>query len=161
MTVKIVTDSASDLPADLGHSLGISVVPLNVNFGSDSFKDGVTISSDEFYDRLARGPVLPTTSQPSPGDFVEVYDRRPSPILRRIIISAMGNWGCHYWLSDLKNRYGSLDEWEKRAVIVASYFLTDEGKHWRDHTKRTWNKTETMIRDWFCNRFQTQKNVPP
>ena len=75
MTVKIVTDSASDLPADLAESLGITVVPLNVNFGADSFKDGVTISADEFYDRLASGPSLPTTSQPSPGDFAEVYDR--------------------------------------------------------------------------------------
>jgi hypothetical protein len=92
--------------------------------------------------------------------LVEVYDRRPSPILRRIIISAMGNWGCHYWLSDLKNRYGSLHEWEKRAVILASYFLTDEGKHWRDHTKRSWNRIELMTRDWFSKRFQTQKSIP-
>jgi len=92
--------------------------------------------------------------------LVEVYELRSSPVLRRIIISAMGNWGCHYWLSDLKNRYGALDEWEKRTAILASYFLTDEGKHWRDHTKHSWNKIETIIRDWFCDRFQTTKDIP-
>ena len=92
--------------------------------------------------------------------LVEVYGRWPSPILRRIIISAMANWGCHWWLSDLKSQHSALHEWEKRALIVASYFLTDEGKHWRDHTKRSWGERETVIRDWFCKRFQTQKDIP-
>lgn len=75
MVVKVVTDSTSDLPADLAQSLGVTVVALNVNFGTESFKDNVTITADEFYERLIKGTVLPTTSQPSPGEFVEVYDR--------------------------------------------------------------------------------------
>ena len=74
MAVKVVTDSTSDLPSDLIEGLGITVVPCNVNFGTDSYKDGVDLSTDEFYERLVAGPVLPTTSQPSPGDFVEVYE---------------------------------------------------------------------------------------
>lgn len=92
--------------------------------------------------------------------LVDVYDKRPSPILRRLVIAAMSNWGCDYWLSDVKRHYSSLHEWEKRAVILASYFLTDEGKHWRDHTKGSWNPMETLIRDWFCDRFQTRKDFP-
>ncbi len=75
MTIKIVIDSAADLPADVAESLGITVVPLNVNFGAESFKDGVDISTDDFFERLACGPGLPTTSQPPPGDFAEVYDK--------------------------------------------------------------------------------------
>ena len=75
MAVKVVTDSTSDIPADLATGLGLTVVPLNVNFGTETFKDGVTMSADEFYERLTSGSTLPTTSQPSPGDFVEVYDR--------------------------------------------------------------------------------------
>ena len=62
--------------------------------------------------------------------MVEVYER-PSPILRRIVIAAMVNWKCHFWLSDLKNKYHSLDEWQKRSMILASYTLGDEGEHWR------------------------------
>jgi len=80
MGVIIVTDSASDLPSDVAEELGIKIVPLNVNFGTESFKDGVTISADEFYGRLIDGPVLPTTSQPSPGDFVEVYEQIPDDV---------------------------------------------------------------------------------
>ena len=75
MPVKVVTDSTSDIPADLAASLGITVVPLNVNFGTETFKDSVTLSADEFYARLTGGSTLPTTSQPSPGDFAEIYDR--------------------------------------------------------------------------------------
>ncbi len=75
MSVKIVTDSTSDLSPDLAESLGIAVVPCNVQFGTESLKDGVDIKSDEFYERLTTGPVHPTTSQPSPGDFVQVYDQ--------------------------------------------------------------------------------------
>ena len=74
MTVRIVTDSTSDLPEDIVQRLGITVVPLNVHFGTDSFKDGVDLSADEFYDRLLNGPILPTTSQPSIGEFAQTYE---------------------------------------------------------------------------------------
>lgn len=74
MPVKIVTDSSSDIPQDMLESLDITVVPCRVNFGTESLKDGVDISGEEFYQRLIDGPVHPTTSQPSPGDFLEVYD---------------------------------------------------------------------------------------
>lgn len=73
MAIRVVTDSTSDLPQDLVRSLGITVVPLNVNFGTESFKDGVSLSADDFYERLLNGPVLPTTSQPSIGEFADVY----------------------------------------------------------------------------------------
>ena len=75
MAVKIVTDSTSDMPTDLAESLGITIVPLNVHFGTDMFKDGVDITADEFYERLVTNDDLPRTSQPSPGEFIEVYDR--------------------------------------------------------------------------------------
>ena len=75
MAVKVVTDSASDLPQDLAHSLGITIVPLSVSFGTEAFKDGVDLSADEFYRRLVEGGELPKTSLPSVGDFVSVYER--------------------------------------------------------------------------------------
>jgi DegV family protein with EDD domain len=75
MPVKIITDSTSDLPADLVESLDIAVVPLNIHFGTETFKDGIDLLPDDFYGRLIDGPVLPKTSQPSVGHFAEVYDR--------------------------------------------------------------------------------------
>ena len=75
MTVKIVTDSLSDITGDLAQELGITVVPLTVLFGHESFLDRITITTDEFYRRLVHGDVWPTTTQPSPGDFVDVYQK--------------------------------------------------------------------------------------
>jgi DegV family protein with EDD domain len=71
--IAIVTDSTSDIPGAEAARLGIRVVPLNVHFGDEVLSDGVTIRGDEFYRRLQSGSVLPKTSQPSVGAFVDVY----------------------------------------------------------------------------------------
>ena len=73
MALRIVTDSTCDLPRDIVHSLNITVVPCNVHFGTDTYRDGIDIDAAEFYHRLATGTVHPTTSQPSVGALVEAY----------------------------------------------------------------------------------------
>ena len=73
MAVKIITDSLSDITSDLAEKLGVTIVPLTVFFGHESFLDRVTITTDEFYRRLIHGNVLPTTTQPAPGVFADVY----------------------------------------------------------------------------------------
>lgn len=75
MAVTIVTDSTADLPNAVAESLGITVVPQNVHFGTETYKDNVTITPDSFFSMLAASKELPKTSQASPGDFKEVYDR--------------------------------------------------------------------------------------
>ncbi len=75
MTVKIVTDSTSDLPPEVAQELGITVVPLYVRFGKESYRDGVDLSAEEFYRRLVQGDIFPSTTAPSPGDFTQVYQR--------------------------------------------------------------------------------------
>ena len=75
MPVKIITDSTSDLPPDIARELDIEVVPLKLRFGLDEYRDGIDITADEFYSRLVTEDDLPTTSQPSVGDFTEVYSR--------------------------------------------------------------------------------------
>ena len=73
MTVRIVTDSTSDMPAEMAQELGIPVVPLSVVFGEETLKEGSEISHDVFYERLAHSKDLPTTSSPSVGDFLDTY----------------------------------------------------------------------------------------
>ena len=73
MAVKVVTDSTSDLPPEIAQLWDITVVPLNVHFGDETFKDGVDIRPEEFYKRLVTEAKLPTTSQPSVNDFLQVY----------------------------------------------------------------------------------------
>lgn len=73
--VRIVTDSTSDIPEQLRQQYGIEMVPLKVHFGTETYYDAVTIQPGEFYDKLASSAKLPTTSQPSPADFLELYKR--------------------------------------------------------------------------------------
>ena len=72
-SVAIVTDSTADLPPELTMSRAITVVPLTLNFDGQSLLDGVDIRPGEFYRRLHSITTHPTTSQPSPGRFAEVY----------------------------------------------------------------------------------------
>lgn len=74
MTVRIVTDSTCDLPADLVTAYGISVVPLTVFFGDEALLDGVDIDADEFYQRLRATSATPRTSQPSAELFKATYE---------------------------------------------------------------------------------------
>ncbi len=71
--VAIVTDSTADLPSQLVKTRGITVVPLTLNFEGRSLLDGVEIRPSEFYRKLPNATTHPTTSQPSPGRFAEVY----------------------------------------------------------------------------------------
>jgi len=74
LTVRIVTDSTADLLPETATELGVSVVPLSVIFGEETFREGIDISTDLFYEKLVRSKQLPTTSAPSVGEFVEAYE---------------------------------------------------------------------------------------
>jgi DegV family protein with EDD domain len=71
--VKILTDSTSDIPQIVAKELGIRIVPLNVQFGEVSYKDGTELTAERFYELLAESTRLPKTSQPSPEDFRSAY----------------------------------------------------------------------------------------
>jgi len=75
MTVRIVTDSTADIPAEEAEAAGITVVPLTVFFGDDAYLDGVELDNAGFYRKLEASKELPTTSQPSPIKFQEAYTR--------------------------------------------------------------------------------------
>jgi DegV family protein with EDD domain len=71
--IRVVTDSACDLNADLAAERGLTIVPLSIRFGSEEFVDGSTLSTDDFWARCAASPVLPETSAPSPGAFQAAF----------------------------------------------------------------------------------------
>lgn len=75
MTIRIVTDSTSDVPLETATEYGISIVPVYVNIGDDSYLDGVELSRSEFYRNLPEYPSQPTTAAPSPGAFKETYNK--------------------------------------------------------------------------------------
>jgi DegV family protein with EDD domain len=72
-SVALVTDSTAYLPPELVEKHNISVIPLYVRFGEEVFRDNVDMKPDQFYSRLKTSPVMPATSQPSAGDFIELF----------------------------------------------------------------------------------------
>ena len=91
--------------------------------------------------------------------FVKLF-KEAEPLVRREIMLAMTQWGHSHWLSDQKKNFNGFSKWERRSFIVASYFLEDEGSHWRGHLKSSFDPCENMIREWFAGRFQADKSVP-
>lgn len=75
MGVRVVTDSACDLPPELCQERGVEVVPLTIRFGDEELVDRVDLSNAEFWQRLTTGSVLPETAAPSVGAFEETFRR--------------------------------------------------------------------------------------
>ncbi len=73
MTIRVVTDSTCDLPASIVTDYGITVIPLYINVGGQSYLDGVDLSREEFYTRLPSFPVPPTTAVPGHETFAMTY----------------------------------------------------------------------------------------
>lgn len=73
--IKIVTDSTCDLPSTWFDRYQITIVPVNIQFGLETFQEGRTIDPETFYRRIKAAGVLPTTSQATVGEFIEVYQR--------------------------------------------------------------------------------------
>ncbi|MGD2040611.1 MAG: DegV family protein [Anaerolineae bacterium] len=71
--IRIATDSATDLPAEFLTEYGVSMVPINIQFGTETYEDGVDLDRATFYRKIEELKILPTSSQPSVGQFVERY----------------------------------------------------------------------------------------
>ena len=75
MAIKIITDSTCDLPNEIVKQYGMEVLPLKVIFGHEEYVDGVDLTVEQFYSMLVESKNLPTTSQVTPEQFVEVYEQ--------------------------------------------------------------------------------------
>ncbi len=75
IVIKIVTDTTCDLLPEMVKEHDITIVPINIQFGTDSYQEGVNMDWDLFYAKIEETGLLPTTSQPSPGAFAETYRR--------------------------------------------------------------------------------------
>jgi len=89
--IKVITDSVSDFSLDEAIELGIDVVPLKVSFKDETFIDLVTITREEFYEKLISCTELPITGMPSPQQFLEVYNKYPDDEIIGIFVSAINS----------------------------------------------------------------------
>ena len=91
--IALVTDSTCDIPAEWREKYDINVVPVTIVFNGTSYRDGVNMTAEQFYERLSKEPQRPTTSQPSPEDFLKAYrkarEKGAKEILAIILSAAM------------------------------------------------------------------------
>jgi hypothetical protein len=80
--------------------------------------------------------------------FAQLFRTDRNEAVKRDIILALARWGDWHWLSDLRVRFRTLSDVERRAFVVASFGLGDEGEHWRRHVRRELSPDEAMVRDW-------------
>ena len=83
--VKIITDSAADLSDDMASSAGITVVPLSIRFDDVEFIDGVELTKEQFWDRMAQTSELPATAAPSPGAFQAAFEKAAADGFRSVV----------------------------------------------------------------------------
>lgn len=103
MTVRIVTDSVADLPPRVVEELGITVIPLAVRFGEEVYRDGVDLTTEQFYDKLQHSKVFPVTSVPPPATFAQAYDKlaEETDEILAIIVSARLSATCEVALQSV------------------------------------------------------------
>lgn len=99
------------------------------------------------------------SSQKSTLILSEIYNGNPESILvKNIVTQSMAKINSYAWLSDIKKNFSGMHPLQRRLLIVSSYFLGDEGKHWRDHNKASFNYIEIIYRDWAAQRH-TARNL--
>ncbi|WP_445778258.1 RNA-directed DNA polymerase [Shewanella sp.] len=88
--------------------------------------------------------------------LTEIYKSNTDSILITLVVTqTMAKWNVHYWLTDLRRVFPTMNPWQRRLFIVISYLLGDEGKHWVAHNKNKFNFIDTLYREWGAKRKTT------
>ncbi len=112
MAVKIITDSLSDITDDIIGDLDITIVPLTVLFGRETYIDRVTITTEEFYRRLTTQNIFPTTTQPTPQAFADVYNRLAEETDEILVITLSSKLSGTY-----QSAMGAIEMMEKKCRV--------------------------------------------
>jgi DegV family protein with EDD domain len=127
MTVKIVTDSVADLPSQVVKELDITVISILVRWGEELYRDGIDLTAEQFYERLKRSKIPPSTSVPSPGTFAEAYDKlaeEANEILAIIVTSRLtGTYNVALQSIGLMKRKCRVEVIDSKCATMAEGFV--------------------------------------
>ncbi|HUV75031.1 MAG TPA: DegV family protein [Dehalococcoidales bacterium] len=127
MTIKIVTDSVADLPPQIVKDLDITVIPVNVCFGEEVYRDGIDISAEQFYAKLAGSKVMPVTSVPGLGVFAETYGKLAEETDEILFISLSSKLSSVYKVAqqsvELMKKKCRVEVVDSQWVIMAQGFI--------------------------------------
>lgn len=128
MKVKIVTDSVADLPLKVAQELDITVVPLNVRFGTEVYRDNIDLSAEQFYKKLAQSETLPVTSVPSPSAFADAYDELTEKTDKILVVALTSKLSGTYNVAlqsiELMKRKCRVVVIDSQWAIMAQGFIT-------------------------------------
>jgi len=155
MTVRIVTDSISDLPEKVVKELDITVIPMLVNFGDEVYRDGIDIKPEEFYERLRDSKTFPHTSVPSIRVFTDTLDSLADETDQIMVVTASSKLAASYNASKqaigLMKRQCQVEvidsRWAGMAqgfVVMAAARAAQSGTKF-DEIKRIVQKTMTRV----------------
>jgi hypothetical protein len=89
--------------------------------------------------------------------LAQLYRKFSNSILvKSWITQVFASWRMQFWLSDLKPNFSTMTKWERKIFILGSYFMKDEGRHWRDHNKNNFSDYEMIVRDWGAEKIQSK-----
>jgi hypothetical protein len=88
--------------------------------------------------------------------FATLFRKTSSMMIRRDLIVLMAHRRADYWLSNCRTSFATLTGWERRALLIASYTLGDEGKHWRDSIRDEQSPFDKLVMDWTAESKQKQ-----
>ena len=127
MTVKIVTDSVADLPSQVVKELDITVISILVRWGEELYRDGIDLTAEQFYERLKRSRIPPSTSVLSPGTFAEAYDKlaeEANEILAIIVTSRLtGTYNVALQSIGLMKRKCRVEVIDSKCATMAEGFV--------------------------------------
>jgi hypothetical protein len=100
-------------------------------------------------------------SKPKEKLLIKLFDksRNIDHGLNRQIIVTLAHWNSRFWLSDIRKHFTAFTTWERRAFVYASYFLDDEGRHWRQNNKSSLTEIEQLIMEWSNERVQKKNFI--
>jgi DegV family protein with EDD domain len=149
MAIRIITDSTSDIALERQEELEIEIIPLSVRFGKEEYLDGVDLTKQQFYEKLAAASELPTTAQINPERFVKIFSQYP-PEDEIIGIFISGRMSGTYQSAGIaKNLLGAQNIYlvDSRAVTFGLGLLVLEAVRMRDEgcsAKEIYEKLEAL-----------------
>lgn len=147
MSVRILVDSGSDVDAELIRHYDIKVIPLRTYFGEEEFLDGVTMTHEQFFERLISDPNHPTTSQPSPVEFINAFREAAEAgddVVAIFISSKLSGTYQSAYLASLECGYDRIHLVDSENVTLGTRMLVELACRLRDEGKSATEITDIL-----------------
>ena len=115
--IKIITDSACDLPRDIINQYGIDLIPMSISFGDELYLDGVDLTADQFYSKLEKSESLPKTAQPTIAAFTQALESALAAYEDALVITLSSGLSGTYQSACLAKQSFSQEEQQKITVF--------------------------------------------